>query len=154
MRANRLQLALGCAVVLLSVSECIQAYPRLPDPMASNFGFDGMPGGWSAKKHFMIIYVASTTFLLGALLAAPFLAARARESFDDATRRWLRDTAGWFLLASLAFSAVLTHWVFDANLETGRLSGAFVWFLAAYMGYMGWWTVRLVRRIRRTARHG
>jgi hypothetical protein len=153
-RANRPQLALGCGIVLLSAFECILAYPHLPDPMASNFAGDGGPGGWSSKKSFMVIYMVSTTFWLGALLAAPLLARRKRQNFDDVTRRWLRDTAGWFLLASLAFSAVLTHWVLEANLETGRLSGAFVWFLAAYMGYRGWWTVRLVRRVRRADRQG
>jgi len=152
MSANRLQLAIGCGVVLLSVFECIQAYPHLPNPMASNFGGDGTPGGWSPKKSFMIVYTASMTFWLGALLAAPFLAARARQNFDDAIRLWLRDTVGWFLLASLAFSAAVTHWVLAANLRTGRLSSAFVWFLAVYMGYMVWWTVRLVRRARREDR--
>lgn len=154
MSANRLQLALGCGIALLSIFECVQGYPHLPDPMASNFGGDGIPGGWSSRRSFMIIYSASTAFWLGALLAAPFLAARARQNFDDATRRWLRDTVGWFLLASLAFSAVLTHWVLEANLETGRLSGAFVWLLAVYLSYMAWWTVRLVRRVRRADRRG
>jgi len=146
MKAHRLQLALGCGIVLLSVLECVHAYPRLPDPMASNFGGDGAPGGWSSKNSFMIIYAASTTFWLGALLAAPFLATRARQNFEEATRLWLRDTVGWFLIASLAFSAALTHWVLEANLETGRLSSVFAWCLALYMGYVIGWTVKLVRR--------
>jgi len=154
MSANRLQLAIGCGIVLLSVFECIQAYPHLPDPMASNFGGDGTPGGWSSKTSFMIIYAVSMAFWSGALLAAPFLAARARQNFDDATRLWLRDTVGWFSIPSLAFSAAVTHWVLEANLETGRLSSSFVWLLAMYVGYMVWWTVRLVRRLRRPDRRG
>ena len=143
MSANRVHVAIGLGILLLSVFESIQAYPHLPDPMASNFGGDGTPGGWSSKKSFMIIYAVSMAFWSGALLAAPFLAA---------TRLWLRDTVGWFLIASLAFSAAVTHLVLEANLETGRLSGSFVWFVAIYMGYMVWWTVRLVRRMRREDR--
>ncbi len=149
MSANRVHVAIGFGIVLLSVFECIQAYSHLPDPMASNFGGDGTPGGWSSKKSFMVIYAVSMAFWLGALPAAAFLAARTRQNFDDATRLWLRDTVGWFLIASLAFSAAITHLVLEANLETGRLSSAFVWFLAVYMSYMVWWTVRLVRRMRR-----
>ena len=149
MKVNRAQLSIALGILVLSIFECIQAYPRLPDPMASNFGGDGTPGGWSSKRSFMIIYGISMAFWFGCVLAAPLHASKARQKFDDATRLWLRDTVGWFLLASLALSAVVTHLVLEANLETGRLSGAFVWFLAVYMAYMVWWTVRLVRRTRR-----
>ena len=83
MSANRVHVAIGSGILLLSVFECIQAYPHLPDPMASNFGGDGTPGGGSSKKSFMIIYAVSITFWFGALLAAPFLAARARRNFDE-----------------------------------------------------------------------
>ncbi len=152
MSANRGHVAIGFGILLLSVFECIRVYLELPDPMASNFGGDGTPGGWSSKKSFIIFYDVSMAFWLGALLAAPFLAPRARQNFDDATLLWLRDTVGWFLIASLAFSAAVTHWVLEANLETGRLSSWFVWFLAIYMSYMVWWTVRLVRRMRRADR--
>lgn len=152
MSANRLQVSLACGILLLSVVECFQVYPHLPDPMASNFGGDGMPGGWSSKKSFVVVYAVSMAFWFGALLAAPLLAARARQSFDERTRLWLRDSIGWFLVASLALSATITHWVFEANVETGRLSSAFVWLLAIYMSYMVWWTIRLVRRVRREDR--
>lgn len=140
--------------MLLSLFECILAYPHLSDPMASTFGGGGTPVAWSSKRSFVILFAASTTFWLGALVAAPLLAAHARQNFDDATRLWLRDTAGWFLIASLAFSAVVTHWVLEANLETESLSGAFVWLLAVYMGYVIWWTVKLVQRVRREDRRG
>ncbi|GMR22227.1 MAG: hypothetical protein BMS9Abin37_0561 [Acidobacteriota bacterium] len=152
MSANRRHLAIGCGIVLLSVFESIQAYPNLPDPMASTFGGDGTPGGWSTKQSFIFIHAVSMLFWLGALVAAPFLAARARQNFTPQMREWLRKTVGWFLIASLTLSALITHWVFEANLETGRLSAAFGWLLAVYMAYMVWWTVRLVGRIRRAER--
>jgi uncharacterized membrane protein len=96
--ANRLQLSLAFGILVLSVLECVAAYPELPDPMASNFGGDGSPGGWSSKRSFMIIYAVSMAFWLGGLLAAPFLAANARQNFDEATRVCLRDTVGWLML--------------------------------------------------------
>ena len=102
----------------------------------------------------MIIYAVSMLFWLGALVTASLLAARARQNFTPQERVWLGDTVGWFLIASLALSAVIAHWVFEANLETGRLSVAFGWLLALYLGYMVWWTVRLVRRSRRADRRG
>ena len=150
MTANRLQAALAFGVLALSVLECVRAYPELPDPMASNFGGDGAPGGWSSKRSFVIVYAVSMAFWFGGVLAAPALAACARQPFeDDATRRWLRDTVGWFLLASLALSAVVTHLVLEANLVTGRLSDVFTWLLTIYLAYGTWWTVRLVRRVRK-----
>ena len=148
MNVRRLQLTVALGILALSIFECFQAYPHLPDPMASTFGGDGMPGGWSSKKGFVIIYAVSMAFWFGALLAAPLIAAHARQNFDPATRQWLGDTIAWFLLASLAFSAAVTHWVLEANLVTGRLSTGFVWLLTIYMAYMVWWTVRLVRRAR------
>ena len=146
MTANRLQVSIASGILLLSAVACFQAYPELPDLMASNFGGDGTPGGWSSKKSFMIIYGVSMAFWFGALLATPLLAANPRQSFDEPTRLWLRDTIGWFLVFSLAFSAAVTQLVIDANLRTGRLSSVFVWLLAAYMSYVVWWTVRLIRR--------
>ncbi len=151
-KAYRLQLAIAVAILGLSLVECFLAYPRLPDPMASNFGGDGTPGGWSSKKSFMTIWAVSMAFWFGALLSAPLLASNARQRFDEATRLWLRDSVGWFLVASLALSATSTHWVLEANLQTGRLNSGFIWLLAVYMSYMLWWTVRLVRRVRREVR--
>lgn len=148
MSTHRLQLTLALGILALGLFEWFQSYPILPDPMASNFGGDGTPGGWSSKRGFVIMYAISMAFWLGALLGAPLFAARARRGFDDAGRAWLRDTLGWFLLASLAFSAIVAHWVLEANLVTGRLSEGFGWLVATYMAYVAWWTVRLVRRAR------
>ena len=45
MSANRVHVAMGLDILMLSVVECIQVYPELPDPMASNFGGDGTAAG-------------------------------------------------------------------------------------------------------------
>lgn len=152
MTVRRLQLIAAVGALVLSVGEGIHAYPHLPDPMASNFGGDGAPGGGSSKQSFMMLHGATMAFWLGALLGAPLLVANAGQRFDESTRRWLRDSVGWFLVASLAFSATVTHWVLVANLETGRLSGLFAWLLAIYLGYVIVWTVKLIRRVRRETR--
>ena len=148
MSANRAQLAIAAAILVVALAESFQVYPRLPDPMVSTFGADGAPVGWSAKRSFMILYALSTLLWLGLLLLAPFLASRSRESFTLEQRGFLRDTFGWFLIASLAFSAWVLHLVFEANLESGRLGVSFVWALVVYLAYVAWWTVRLVRRVR------
>jgi hypothetical protein len=151
---RRVQLLLAVGIVVLSGFECFRAYPSLPDPMASNFGREGVPGGWSSKKSFLTLHGVSLGFWLGALLAARALAANAGQNFDGSTRRWLGDSIGWFLVASMAFSATVTHWVFEANLEAGRLSDRFGWLLAIYIGYVLAWTVRLIQRVRRESHRG
>jgi uncharacterized membrane protein len=150
--AKRIQWSVAVVIVALSTLECVLAYPELPDPMATNFGGDGVAGGWSSKRGFVTVYAISIGFWVVALLAVPLFASSTRRNFDVATRRWLHGATGWFLLASLAFSAMVTHWVLEANLITQRLNGAFVWLLAAYLAYMTWWTVRLVRRMRPSGR--
>ena len=152
MRANRKQLTIAFGILLLSAVECYQVYARLPDPMASNFGGDGAPGGWSSKTSFMTIHGVALAFWMSALLAVPLLARRSSQKLGAEHGLWLRDTSGWFLIASMAFSAAVTHLVFEANLVTGRLSGSFVWLVAVYVSYMIWWTVRLIRRVRRAER--
>ena len=150
MKPNYTQLGVAFAVVLVSALECVDVYPRLPDPMATNFGGEGAAGGWSSKAMFVTIAGVSMAFWFGMLLALPRLTARTQSAraVDVATGVWFRDSTGWFLVASLVFSTAVTHLVFDANLTSGRLSNAFVWFLAVYMSYVAVWTVRLVRRMR------
>ena len=148
MKPNYRQMGVAFGIVLMSALECIDVYPRLPDPMATNFGGDGAAGGWSSKAMFMAIAAVSMAFWFGMLLAMPRLAARSVRAVDLATGLSVRDSTGWFLVASLGFSAAVMHLVFDANLTSGRLSNAFAWLLAVYMSYVAIWTVRLVRRTR------
>ena len=67
MTANRAQLTIALGIAVLSALECWSAYSELPDPMATNFGGDGTPGGWSSKRAFVTIHTLSTIFWLGAL---------------------------------------------------------------------------------------
>ena len=89
-------------------------------------------------------------FWFGMLLAMPRLGARVQSvrEVDVASGLWLRDSTGWFLVASLGFSAVVMHLVFDANLRSGPLSNEFAWLLAVYLSYVAIRTVRLVRWVR------
>ncbi len=150
MKPNYGQLGVAFGIVLISALECIDVYPRLPDPMATNFGGDGAAGGWSSKALFVTRAAVSMAFWFGMLLAMPRLAARipSAGAVDVVSGLWLRDSTGWFLVASLGFSAAVMHLVFDANLRSGRLSNAFAWLLAIYMSYVAIWTVRLVKRTR------
>ncbi len=43
MKPNYTQLGAAFGIVLMSAAECLDVYPRLPDPMATNFGGDGRP---------------------------------------------------------------------------------------------------------------
>ena len=150
MKPNYTQLGAAFGIVLMSAAECLDVYPRLPDPMATNFGGDGTAGGWSSKAVFVTSAALSMAFWFGMLLALPRLAARIQSarSLDVGSGLWVRDSTGWFLVASLGFSAVVMHLVFDANLRSGRLSNEFAWLLAVYLTYVAIWTVRLVRWVR------
>lgn len=85
MKPNYRQMGVAFGIVLMSALECIDVYPRLPDPMATNFGGDGAAGGWSSKAMFMAIAAVSMAFWFGMFLAMPRLAARSVRAVDLAT---------------------------------------------------------------------
>lgn len=57
-RRTWLWIAVMLALICLSVGQVVYFYPRLPETMASRFGFGGQPVGWMSKLDFCILAAA------------------------------------------------------------------------------------------------
>ena len=152
-------------LVGISVIEWLSVYSELPDYVASSFGGEGVPQGWTARRGFLMGYLVATAFQLVMLFVIPWALRRSDPSRTRVPNRdywiaperypqtlsYIGNACRWMLVATLAFSAAVVHLVFEANLETGKLSVAFLWLLGAYFGYMFVWFVRFFRGFRRPA---
>ncbi len=73
-KANKKELLLTSAVCLLPLLAGAILYPRLPETMATHWGFDGTANGWSSR--------AATVFGLPLLILALHLVCSYAESRD------------------------------------------------------------------------
>jgi uncharacterized membrane protein len=72
MNSSRLATLLYFLMLVLGLLQWVQAYPQLPETMASHFNGDGTPNGWQPKEAFFLM-----TSLVTALTAVPtFLVVR------------------------------------------------------------------------------
>ena len=140
------QIAIGLGIAVASLLEPAYYWSSLPERMASNFAGDGQPQAWSSKTGFLSIHVAVIVFLVLVLIGVPWLIERRGPSLPEETRRRLQSTTSWYVVVFLAFEAAVMHLVLRANLDGTGLSDAFIWLLAAFMGYTLWWVIRLKRQ--------
>ena len=73
-KANKKELLLTSLVCLLPLLAGVILYPRLPETMATHWGFDGTANGWSSR--------AATVFGLPLLILALHLVCSYAESRD------------------------------------------------------------------------
>ncbi|MCC9598898.1 MULTISPECIES: DUF1648 domain-containing protein [Rubrivivax] len=135
----------------------------LPDVVASHFDASGRPDGHLPRPVFvtlMATLVGGVPLLtwwmqlrgLGAArVALPSPDVMPAQAARAATRRWLQQHAAVFSLVTTAFLAGLYGLVVQANHDPERtLAGSALWSaLAAYMVFLGLWTLRLHRRFSR-----
>ena len=75
MKINKKELLLTSLACLLPLLAGVILYPRLPETMATHWGFDGTANGWSSR--------AATVFGLPLLILALHLVCSYAESRDD-----------------------------------------------------------------------
>lgn len=152
-------------LVALVSAQVAHYYPLLPDPMASHFGLDGAPNGWSSRVTFFAIYLACLLLTAGALFILASVLKRMPERAINLPNRdyWLsagrRDEAlgylqgmiGWCAVGVLLFMLLGTQLVIRANLTAGgRLeSGKLGWTLALLAFWIILTPVRVYRRLSR-----
>ncbi len=139
--------------------------PKLTEPMASSFGFDGVPGAWSGKSSFLVAYLVSLAVTTSIFLAMPTLMRRsdgkginiphsdywlASERIEE-TYDIIANQLRWFGLVTVLFLIWTHHLVILANLsDPVRMASAPFWAgFVAFMLYAAWWTLRLILRFQK-----
>ena len=102
-KANKKELLLTSAVCLLPLLAGVILYPRLPETMATHWGFDGTANGWSSR--------AATVFGLPLFILALHLVCSYAESRDTKRKNVnpvLRTVMLWFCPAVSLLGGALT----------------------------------------------
>ena len=102
-KANKKELLLTSAVCLLPLLAGVALYPRLPETMATHWGFDGTANGWSSR--------AATVFGLPLLILALHLVCSYAESRDTKRKNVnpvLRTVMLWICPAMSLLGSALT----------------------------------------------
>ncbi len=151
MQARTVPLAVFAFLCLAIMGEAIYYSPMLPERLATQFGFDGMPNNWEDKSKF-IFDLAGFLALLGIAFVAAELILRGIASvpggliFLPNKRFWLAperrdetiaDLGGWlrwFLVLTLALMAFNIGLALRANLfDPPRMPDAALWLTIAYL---------------------
>ena len=129
-KANKKELLLTSAVCLLPLLAGVILYPRLPETMATHWGFDGTANGWSSR--------AATVFGLPLLILALHLVCSYAESRDTKRKNVnpvLRTVMLWFCPAvSLLGGALTLGTGLGYEMHVGTVAPVFVGLLFLILG--------------------
>ena len=136
--------------------------PRLPARVAASFGFDGTPNGYDEKGVFLAWYAVSLLLIVGVFQLLPLMMRRLPPSMINMPHadHWLAperrastiadlaEGLGWFGVVTTSFVIYTFHLTILANLEAPPVLAAEPFWsgFLAYMLYVAWWVVRLIRR--------
>jgi uncharacterized membrane protein len=152
-------------IVLAVVVQSIHYYPLLPPVMASHFGGNGEPNGWSSRESFFLLYygIGLTTFIVFVFM--PSLLKRVPASMINLPNReyWLseenkprairmiEDQMRWVAAATLGLMVIIVQIAILANLgAAARTTTRAFWLaLGAYGVFMAIWLVGFRRRFSR-----
>jgi uncharacterized membrane protein len=146
----------------LAIAQSIYFYPLMPDIVGSHFNAAGKVNGASSKLGYFIIYFVSLAFTSSFSLVLPLLLKSLPTSLINLPHReyWLsgdqREASlqflnvhfSWLGVATMLLMVVVFHITFLANLNPNmELNSLLFWFLlGAFLLFIIWWTVLLVRR--------
>ena len=129
-KANKKELLLTSTVCLLPLLAGIILYPRLPETMATHWGFDGTANGWSSR--------AATVFGLPLFILALHLVCSYAESRDTKRKNVnpvLRTVMLWFCPAvSLLGGALTLGTGLGYEMHVGTVAPVFVGLLFLILG--------------------
>lgn len=130
MKINKKELLLTSLVCLLPLLAGVALYPRLPETMATHWGFDGTANGWSSR--------AATVFGLPLLILALHLVCSYAESRDAKRKNVnpvLRTVMLWFCPAvSLLGGALTLGTGLGYEMHVGTVAPVFVGLLFLILG--------------------
>ena len=130
MKINKKELLLTSLVCLLPLLAGVALYPRLPETMATHWGFDGTANGWSSR--------AATVFGLPLLILALHFVCSYAESRDTKRKNVnpvLRTVMLWFCPAvSLLGGALTLGTGLGYEMHVGTVAPVFVGLLFLILG--------------------
>ena len=130
MKNNKREMMLTSLVCLLPLLAGVILYPRLPETMATHWGFDGTANGWSSR--------AATVFGLPLLILALHLVCSYAESRDAKRKNVnpvLRTVMLWFCPAvSLLGGALTLGTGLGYEMHVGTVAPVFVGLLFLILG--------------------
>ena len=130
MKINKKELLLTSLVCLLPLLAGVILYPRLPETMATHWGFDGTANGWSSR--------AATVFGLPLLILALHLVcsyAASRDTKRKNVNPVLRTVMLWFCPAvSLLGGALTLGTGLGYEMHVGTVAPVFVGLLFLILG--------------------
>jgi uncharacterized membrane protein len=150
-------------LVGLSCAHIAYYYPQLPERVASHFGPSGVADGYMHKSEFATFYVALVIIVAAILSGIGELVRHTPDDLinlpnkdywlaperHDATIAKINAQMASFGVATMALLLVIMHLAIVANLGETRppqLSLLFFPAFLAYIGYVIFWTVGLLRR--------
>lgn len=150
-----------CLLIIVSAFQAVYYFPKMPGALASHFGGQGVPNGWSSKLVFFSIYCGTLAMLSAIFFSIPLSFKRVRYGWISLPNKdyWLaperRNQTEVYLdtqmmrfgLATWIFMLITFELVFRANLmEESRLSSSALWYLLiCYFLYTAILAVRLIR---------
>ena len=150
--------------VLAFVVQALYYYPLMPEPMASHFGGEGKPNGWSSRATFFGLLAGVQLLFLFIFIGIPRLVGVLPNSLINLPHKdyWLAperrkksldmmgDWLGWFGVAMLAFFLMVGQLTYAANLrEDQRLDESKMWtMLAVFLVFTVVWLVQFYRAFR------
>ena len=163
MQARTVSLAVFIFLGLALIGEAIYYLPMLPERLATQFGFDGMPNKWESRSEF-IFDLAGILAINGIAFGAAELIWRGIASFPgglmflpnkrfwlapehrDETIAYLGGWLRWFLVLTLALTAFKFGLALRANFfDPPRMPDAALWLTIAYLSVAVAMLANLVR---------
>lgn len=147
--------------IFFSLIQITLYYPRLPERVASHFGGDGTPNGYSTKGSFCFVYLILIILLpLVFIFGIPFLISKVPSSMINLPNKnyWLaperrEETISYINVqltvmgyGLMVFLILIMELTFKANLKVTKSlsSGPFLFFLCAFIAFDLFWTVKLL----------
>lgn len=121
---------LNVVAILVTVGLAAYYYPKLPDRLASHFGTNGQPDGWTDKSNFIAImlslqvglavFMSTLTWLIRKLPASmvniPHREYWLHEDRAEETTSWLGQHLNWINAATSVFLTLIFQLTIESNL--------------------------------------
>ncbi|MDD5544664.1 MAG: DUF1648 domain-containing protein [Acidobacteriia bacterium] len=158
------------AVLLVALYQWFHFYALLPPVLASHFGADGQPNGWSSKSSFFVMEWAIIGALAFVFIVLPRFLQRLpnewinlpskdywlAEERRNETVAFIQHMVEWMGVVALAFVTTLIQWTIQINLHPGGTFSqrSMILFPGIYLLFIVGWSIRFFLRFRLPQKSG